>query len=243
MRTGLVPPTNSAPNPSAKAQACGRRYGRQSGKKRAGSRKKRKCCLSLWNKTFNDGLCLDATHNKPALCWLPSVSRRHFWHQWRRVCFVYVTKTAGLIPDLHTLEHTGGNVWTRGFWTCSGRQAEQPNWAEGKDRAATRVPSACRKESVATGTGVFDQDRTFHVWRKVPPSVWVLRSIRRGAVLFSRESSPGPDWVPESCVCPGRQCSLTRRRSRKMRYFGKWGYFLGKLASEVSAYGIIFPYF
>lgn len=35
--------------------------------------------------------------------------------------------------------------------------------AEGKDRADTRVPSACRKESVATGTGVFDQDRTFHV--------------------------------------------------------------------------------
>lgn len=37
--------------------------------------------------------------------------------------------------------------------------AEQSNW----DRAATRVPSACRKESVATGTGVFDQDRTSQV--------------------------------------------------------------------------------
>lgn len=50
------------------------------------------------------------------------------------VCFVYVTKTAGLIPDLHTLEHT---TWRKRVDKTEGSEhvlAEQPNWAACRGR-------------------------------------------------------------------------------------------------------------
>lgn len=42
------------------------------------------------NNHFNDGLCLDATHNKPARCWRPSGSHFCFWHRGRFFFFFCV---------------------------------------------------------------------------------------------------------------------------------------------------------
>lgn len=83
MRTGLVPPTNSAQTPPPKLGPVGA----DTADKVEGNEQEEKERLPFsvkQNQHFNDGLCLDATHNKPALRWLPSGSRRRRRRSWHR---------------------------------------------------------------------------------------------------------------------------------------------------------------
>lgn len=79
--------------------------------------------------------------------------------------FVYdENKTVGLIPDLHTLEHTGKRTDKREGSKHVTKQSTNTTRlpAEVKVRAAGHVPS-CRKQKTAdTGTGVFEQG-IFHL--------------------------------------------------------------------------------
>lgn len=76
-RTGLVPRLMLQRN-FAKTLACGHRYGSETGRKWADRRGKPPFSVQQ-NGHFNDGLCLDATHNKSSPE-LAAVSHLCFWH-------------------------------------------------------------------------------------------------------------------------------------------------------------------
>lgn len=253
MRTGLVPLLKRLQAPLPKLWPAGTDVADKPDREE--QKEKESLPFSVkQNNHFNDGLCLDATHSKPGRCWLPSVSHLRFWHQGSFSCFFFVydeNKTVGLIPDLHTLEHTGKRTDKREGSKHVTKQSTNTTGlpAEVRVRAAWHVPS-CRKQKTAdTGTGVFEQG-IFHLQTET-----MLRSRSRcKCCVKSEESRYVPVRAPRSqtgtlLILRNREQHLSRPQSATVPsclcntlYFVNRRNISGKLNSDVLWY-INFPIF